>query len=273
MLPAQRSPSTAAEPSTENPMLELFSLTGKVAVVTGAGRGLGAAMARALAGAGARLVLVGRNAEPLGGTAKAIRESGGDADIRTCDVTQHEAFKATIASVLECDGRIDILVNNAGINGRSDFADVSEAAWDEMMAVNLKGPFLTSQAVLPAMIEQGSGKIINVVSVVGELGRPFVVPYSASKGGLRMLTRALATEVAGRNVQVNGIGPGYFVTEMNREIMSDRVFHESRVARVPAGRWGDPDELGGAVVFLASKASDYVSGQIVYVDGGLTASF
>lgn len=250
-----------------------FDLAGKLAVVTGAGRGLGAAMAAALAEAGAALVLVGRNATPLEATASAIEAQGGRVGIHVCDVTRADDVRAMVGAIEKSAGRIDILVNNAGITGRSEFVDVSDADWDEMMAVNLKGPFVASRAVLPGMLERGSGKIINIVSVVGELGRPWIVPYSTSKGGLRMLTRALAAEVAGRNVQVNGIGPGYFVTEMNEAIMKDRDFYESRVARVPAARWGEPDELGGAVIFLASRASDYVNGQILYVDGGLTASF
>jgi gluconate 5-dehydrogenase len=254
-------------------MAGLFDLTGKIAVVTGAGRGLGAAMARALADAGADLILVGRSRAPLEDTAETVRRTGRTAHVETCDVTKSDEVRAVISSILARTGRIDILVNNAGITGRSAFVDVTEGDWDEMMSINLKGPFLTSKAVLPGMIENGSGKIINIVSVVGELGRPWVVPYSTSKGGLRMLTRSLATEVAGRNVQVNGIGPGYFVTEMNRQIMEDRAFYESRVTRVPAGRWGEPDELGGTVVYLASKASDYISGQVIFVDGGLSASF
>lgn len=249
-------------------MTDLFSLEGKVAVVTGAGRGLGAAIATALSGAGARVVLVGRKREPLDSVREAIEEAGGEASVQTCDVADEGEVAGTIGSL----GRVDILVNNAGISHRAEFSEVSEAAWDEVMAVNLKGPFLASRAVLPGMIERQAGKIINVVSVVGELGRPFIVPYSTSKGGLKMMTRALSTEVARHNVQVNGIGPGYFVTEMNRAIMDDATLYRSRVERVPAARWGDPGDLGGAAIFLASRASDYVTGQVIYVDGGLSSS-
>jgi len=245
-----------------------FSLEGKTAVVTGAGRGLGAAIAKALSGAGARIVLIGRNPEPLEEAGKAIARAGGEASVEVCDVTDADAIACTIEAI----GHVDILVNNAGIAHRAEFSDVSEAAWDEVMAVNLKGPFLATRAVLPGMIERRAGKVINVVSVVGELGRPFIVPYSTSKGGLKMMTRALSTEVAKHNVQVNGIGPGYFVTEMNRAIMDDIFLYEARVARVPAARWGDPADLGGAAVFLASRASDYVTGQVIYVDGGLSSS-
>lgn len=250
-------------------MTDQFSLKGKTAVVTGAGRGLGAAIATALGAAGARIVLVGRTREPLEKVRRAIEDAGGQASAEICDVTEAQAVTETMAAV----GHIDILVNNAGISHRASLTDVSEAAWDEVMAVNLKGPFLTTRAVLPGMIERRQGKVINVVSVVGELGRPFVVPYSTSKGGLRMMTRALATEVAAHNVQVNGIGPGYFVTDMNRAIMDDAPLYQSRVSRVPAARWGDPEELGGTAVFLASRASDYVTGQVIYVDGGLSSSF
>ncbi|WP_442580142.1 SDR family oxidoreductase [Mesorhizobium sp. ASY16-5R] len=250
-------------------MNRLFSQEGKTAVVSGAGRGLGAAIAKALSAAGARIVLVGRNSDPLEETGKAIADAGSAASIKLCDITNARAVAATMDAV----GHIDILVNNAGISHRAEFSDVSEAAWDEVMAVNLKGPFLSTRAVLLGMIERRAGKIINVVSVVGELGRPLIVPYSTSKGGgLKMMTRALSTEVAKYNVQVNGIGPGYFVTEMNRAIMDDTALYQARVARVPAARWGDPQDLGGAAVFLASRASDYVTGQVIYVDGGLSSS-
>lgn len=249
-------------------MIDLFSLEGKTAVVTGAGRGLGAAIAKALAGAGARLVLIGRNRKPLEETGAVITSVGREVSFMICDVSDASA----VASVMRTLGPVDVLVNNAGISHRAEFSDVGEAAWDEVMAVNLKGPFLATRAVLPGMIERRAGKVINVVSVVGELGRPFVVPYSTSKGGLKMMTRALSTEVSRHNVQVNGIGPGYFVTEMNRSIMDNKALYESRVSRVPAARWGDPQDLGGAAVFLASRASDYVTGQVIYVDGGLSSS-
>ncbi|MBS7700116.1 MULTISPECIES: glucose 1-dehydrogenase [unclassified Chelatococcus] len=254
-------------------MNDLFSLKGRTAVVTGAGRGLGAAIATALSDAGARVVLIGRKREPLEEVSAAISGAGGETSVEVCDVTDADAIASTMKTITLRYGRIDILVNNAGISHRAEFSEVSEAAWDELMAVNLKGPFLATRAVLPGMIERRAGKIINIVSVVGELGRPFIVPYSTSKGGLRMMTRALATEVAEHNVQVNGIGPGYFVTDMNRPIMDDAPLYQSRVSRVPARRWGDPEELGGTAVFLASRASDYVNGQVIYVDGGLSSSF
>lgn len=254
-------------------MNALFDLHGRIAIVTGAGRGLGAAVARALAGAGAHVTLSGRSPGPLAQTAEAITAEGGRADSLTCDITDRGDVDRLIGTVEERHGRVDILVNNAGITGRAPLVDVTDADWEVMMHTHLTGPFMASRAVLPGMLRRGEGKIINTVSVVGELGRPHVVPYATAKGGLRMLTRSLATEVASANVQVNGIGPGYFVTEMNAPIMNDRAFYEDRVARVPARRWGQPEELGGTAIYLASRASDYVSGQIVYVDGGLTASF
>ena len=251
----------------------MFNLTGKIAVVTGAGRGLGAAMACALAKAGAEVILVGRKPAPLEKTAAAIRADNGDAGVMTCDITSANSIAAMVSSIYASHSRIDILINNAGIQSRAPLTDVAKTTWDAMIETHMTGPFMTCQAVLPGMFAQGSGKIINTVSVLGELGRPFVVPYAAAKGGLRMLTRGLATEVAKRNVQVNAIGPGYFLTEINRDIIDDRAYFDRVVERVPAGRWGDPADIGGAAVFLASRASDYISGQVIYVDGGLTASF
>ncbi len=251
----------------------MFDLTGRIAVVTGAGRGLGAAMARALAKAGAEVILVGRTRAPLEEMAAAIRHDNGRAGVATCDISSSEDIAAMVSGIYARHSRIDILINNAGIQSRAPLPEVAKTTWDAMIETHLTGPFMTCQAVLPGMFAQGSGKIINTVSVLGELGRPLVVPYAAAKGGLRMLTRGLATEVARRNIQVNAIGPGYFLTEINRDIMDDRAYFDRVVERVPAGRWGDPADIGGTAVFLASRASDYVSGQIIYVDGGLTASF
>ncbi|EKX57464.1 5-keto-D-gluconate 5-reductase [Rhodobacter sp. AKP1] len=250
-----------------------FDLTGRVAVVTGAGRGLGAAMAEALAAAGATVVLSGRDPGPLERTTAAIRAAGGAASVTLCDITKRAEVEALVAETEARFGRLDVLVNNAGITGRSALTEVEDADWDLMLRTHMTGPFMACRAALPGMMRRGAGKIVNTVSVLGELGRPWVVPYAAAKGGLRMLTRALATEVAGANIQVNGIGPGYFETEMNAAIVQNEALHAERVARVPARRWGRPAELGGTAVYLASAASDYVTGQIIYVDGGLTASF
>ena len=254
-------------------MSGVFDLTDKIAVVTGAGRGLGAEMAKALDAAGARVTLADRSPEPLERVATIIRDAGGHADCAPCDITRADDVQALVEGVLARNGRIDILVNNAGINSWAPLTDVTDSDWHRMLDTHMTGPFLACRAVLPGMIAQGGGKIVNTVSVAAQLGRSNVVPYSAAKGGLAMMTRGLAAEVAGKNIQVNGIGPGYFLTEMNRQIMDDQAAYEARVARIPAGRWGDPDELHGTIVFLASRASDYVSGQVIFVDGGLSTSF
>ncbi|PTE21078.1 gluconate 5-dehydrogenase [Cereibacter changlensis JA139] len=244
-------------------MSAVFDLSGKVAIVTGA----------AMAAAGAVVTLTGRSAEPLDQVALAIREAGGQADCELCDVTRRADIDALVARVEQRHDRVDILVNNAGIAARSAFVDVTDGDRAAMVETHMTGPFMACRAVLPGMIARKAGKIINTVSVLGELGRPWVVPYASATGGLRMLTRALAAEVAGANVQVNGIGPGYFLTGMNEAIVQDPALYEDRVTRVPARRWREPDELGGTVIYLASKASDYMSGKILYGDGGLSASF
>jgi gluconate 5-dehydrogenase len=251
----------------------LFDLTGRIALITGAGQGLGFSMAQALAAAGATVVMVGRDGSKIEAKANIIREKGGIAMGRICDLLQPDAITALIDETITALDHIDILVNNAGIQARGPLVDFPDGTWDQMLATHMSAPFRLSKAVAPSMIARQSGKIINTVSVLSELGRPMVVPYAAAKGGLRMLTRALAVELAPHNVQVNAIGPGYFVTEMNRELLDDEAYNQAVVKRVPAGRWGDPDELSGAIMFLASDASTYVNGQILYIDGGLTASF
>lgn len=251
----------------------LFDLTGRIALVTGAGQGLGFSMAQALAAAGATVVLVGRDRSKIEAKADIIRQKGGVARGCSCDLLQPDAVTALIDDTIAALGRIDILVNNAGIQARGPLVEFPDVTWDQMLATHMSAPFRLSKAVAPSMIARRSGKIINTVSVLSELGRPMVVPYAAAKGGLRMLTRALAVELAPHNVQVNAIGPGYFVTEMNRELLDDEAYKLAVEKRVPAGRWGDPDELSGAILYLASDASAYVNGQVLFVDGGLTASF
>ncbi|MET0745633.1 MAG: glucose 1-dehydrogenase [Microvirga sp.] len=251
----------------------LFDLTGRIALVTGAGQGLGLGMSRALASAGAAIVMVGRDEERIEACARSVRDTGATAAARTCDLLEPDAVTALVDGTIAEFGRIDILVNNAGIQSRGALVDVPDADWDRMLATHMSAPFRLSKAIAPSMIARRSGKIINTVSVLAELGRPMVVPYAAAKGGLRMLTRALAVELAPHNVQVNAIGPGYFVTEMNRDLLGDQAYRQAVDRRVPAGRWGDPDELSGAILYLASEASSYVNGQVLFVDGGLTASF
>ena len=248
--------------------LALFDLTGRTALVTGGSRGLGFAMARGLAEAGARVVINGRDEAKLGEAVSSLRADGLDADGSVFDVTDAQAVRGAIAAL----GQIDILVNNAGIQRRGAVEALSEADWRLVIDTNLTAPFLVTQAVVPGMVARRSGKIINICSVTSELGRPTITPYTAAKGGLKMLTRGLAAELGRHNIQVNGIAPGYFRTEMNTALLADAAFEAWVRARTPAGRWGDPEELVGAAVFLASRASDYVNGQLVFVDGGMTAS-
>ena len=242
-------------------MNELFDLTGRTALVTGSTRGLGLALARALAGAGARVAVNGRSREAC----EAVLWDGAVA--APFDVTDEQAVAAGVAVL----GRIDVLVNNVGIQVRGPLEEFTLETWRRILDVNLTGAFLVSRAVVPQMLERGAGKIVNTCSVMSRSARATVGPYTTSKGALEALTRSMCADWAPHGIQVNGIGPGYFATEMNEPLKADRQFDEWLRARVPAGRWGDPEELGGAVVFLASRASDYVNGQIVYVDGGLLA--
>jgi gluconate 5-dehydrogenase len=249
-----------------------FDLSGRVALVTGAYRGLGYSIARALAAAGARVVLNGRNADALTEAAQRLQGEGSVADCARFDVTDADAVRAGVAEIAQRIGAIDILVNNAGIQRRHAFVDFPRRDWDDIIATNLTAPYIVSQAVLPAMIERRRGKIIHVASLMSELARPSVVPYTAAKGGIRQLTRGMAVELARHNVQVNAIAPGYFATEMNRALLDDPAFDAWVKQRTPAGRWGQPDEIGGLAVFLASPAADYVTGEMIMIDGGMSVA-
>jgi gluconate 5-dehydrogenase len=244
-------------------MNELFDLTGRTALVTGSTRGLGLALARALAGAGARVAINGRSRE----TCDAVAAGIDGAFAAPFDVTDEAAITSGVATC----GQIDILVNNAGIQMRGPLEQFSLEQWRQVLDANLTSAFLVAREVAPQMIERGRGKIVNTCSATSEVGRETIGPYTASKGALKMLTRAMCADWARHGIQANGIGPGYFATEMNTTLQEDPKFDAWLRARVPAGRWGDPSELGGAVVFLASAASDFVNGQILYVDGGLLA--
>jgi len=250
-----------------------FDLTGLRALITGAGSGLGLAIARGLACAGAEVVLNGRNEEKLATAKKALSKEGLAARIAPFDVTDADRVAASIAEIERQTGAIDILVNNAAMNHRKHLEEFTPDEWRTLMAANLDGPFLVTRALLPAMKARRRGKIINVCSLAADLGRPNIVPYAASKGALRMLTRALAVEVAPSNIQVNGISPGFFKTEMNAALIGDAEFSAWVSRRTPAGRWGEPPEIAGAAVFLASKAADYVTGHVLYVDGGFSAAY
>jgi len=250
----------------------LFDLTGRVALVTGAYRGLGFSIARGLANAGATVVLNGRKPEELAKAAKAITDAGGKADVAVFDITDRAAIAAAVAAVILRHGGIDILVNNAGIQRRGPLVDFPQKDWDEIIATNLTAPFVVSQAVLPGMIAKKRGKIIHIASLMSELARPTVVPYTAAKGGVRQLTRGMAIELAPMGIQVNAIAPGYFATEMNRALIDNAEFNAWVCKRTPAGRWGQPDELAGLAVFLASSASDYMTGQMLVMDGGMSVA-
>jgi gluconate 5-dehydrogenase len=249
-----------------------FALSGKVALVTGAYRGLGFAIAQGLARAGATVVLNGRHLEALDSAAQQLDAQGLAADKAVFDVTDRAAAGAAVAAIEQTHGRLDILFNNAGIQRRHPFADFPQDDWDALIATNLTAPFIVSQAVLPGMIRRKQGKIVHIASLLSELARPNVVPYAAAKGGVRQLTRGMAVELAPHNIQVNAIAPGYFATEMNRALIDNAEFNAWVCKRTPAGRWGQPEELAGLAVFLASSASDYVTGQMLVIDGGMSVA-
>jgi gluconate 5-dehydrogenase len=255
--------------AAENP----FDLSGRLAVVTGGGSGLGLAIARGLAQAGARVVINGRNRAKLDAAAAELAAAGRAVTVHAFDVTDEAAVTAGMADIERSQGPVDILVNNAAINNRKPFDEYTLAEWRALQEANFDGPFLVARAVVPAMKARRRGKIINICSLASDIGRPNIVAYAASKGGLKMMTRALAVELAPHNVQVNGIAPGFFKTEMNTALINDAEFSAWVAKRTPAGRWGDPKEIAGAAVFLASPASDYVTGHLLYVDGGFSAAY
>jgi gluconate 5-dehydrogenase len=253
-------------------MKNLFDLSGKRALITGGTHGLGMAMAKGLGNAGAELLINGHSSEKLASALKEYRSVGLIATGFLFDVTKEDQVKRAIAEI-EKDGPIDILINNAGIIKRIPMEDMEVADFREVIDVDLVGPFIVSKHVGKKMIQHKSGKIINICSMMSELGRNTVSAYAAAKGGLKMLTRNMATEWAKHNIQVNGIGPGYFATEQTKPIRIDgHPFNEFILNRTPSGRWGDPKDLMGVAVFLSSPASDFVNGQIIYVDGGILAT-
>jgi gluconate 5-dehydrogenase len=253
--------------------LKLFDLTGRIALVTGSSKGIGFAIARALASAGASIVLNGRDAAGLGRAQKALAdEHGVMASVAVFDVTDPEAVTQGVAGVERDIGPIEILFNNAGMQHRTPLQDFPLDAWQRITAVNLDSVFFVGQSVARHMIPRGHGKIINICSVQSELGRPGIAPYSATKGAVKMLTKGMAIDWGKHGLQVNGLGPGYFRTELNQALVDDPAFSGWLATRTPTGRWGEVEELGGAAIFLASDASSFINGHILYVDGGITSS-
>ena len=254
--------------------MDLFDLKGKIAFVTGSTDGLGKAMAYGLGKASATVVINGRSSiEKLNSNIEEFRSEGIDAYGYLGDVTKESDVAELIPKIEKEVGPIDILINNAGVNFRFDLIDMPVEKFRNNIDINLLGPFIVSKAVVPGMIARKSGKIINICSMMSELGRNSVGAYAASKGGLKMLTQNMATEWAKHNIQVNGIGPGYFATKLTAPLREkSNPFNDFIINRTPAGRWGLPEELMGAAIFLASKASDFVNGHILYVDGGILAT-
>lgn len=253
-------------------VLDSFRLDGRLALVTGSSAGIGLAIARGLAQAGARVVLNGRDPARLAQAEAQLRSEGLAVESCGFDVTDRAAVDAAIDTIEHETGAIDILVNNAGMQRRAPFAEFAQADWHELMRTNLDSVFQVGQAVARRMLPRGRGRIINICSVMSELGRAGIVPYTASKGAVKMLTKGMAVDLGPQGITVNGIGPGYFKTELNRKLVDDPAFSGWLTERTPARRWGEVEELAGAAVFLASEAGRFVNGHILYVDGGLTAS-
>ncbi|MCX5517251.1 SDR family oxidoreductase [Kaistia defluvii] len=252
--------------------MNLFDLSGRLALVTGASKGIGYAVAEALASAGARIVLNARDETRLEQARAELAAKGYDVRTAAFDVTDPDAVTAGIEAIETEIGPIDILVNNAGMQHRTPLQDFPLEAWRKIVATNIDSVYLVGQAVGRRMIPRGRGKIINIGSVQSEMARPGIAPYTATKGAVKMLTKGMATDWARYGIQVNGIGPGYFKTELNAALVADEAFSGWLANRTPAGRWGDVQELAGAAIFLASDASSFVNGHILYVDGGITAS-
>ncbi|NMA72947.1 MAG: gluconate 5-dehydrogenase [Bacteroidales bacterium] len=253
-------------------MKDQFSLKGKVALVTGGTYGIGMAMAKALGKAGAKIIFNARTAEKIKEAEKEYRDEGYDAYGYQCDVTIEKEVQEMVADISKKHGDVDILVNNAGIIKRIPALEMEVSEFKEVIDIDLVGPFIVSKAVAPGMIKKKAGKIINICSMMSELGRETVSAYAAAKGGLKMLTKNLACEWAEHNIQVNGIGPGYIATPQTAPLRTEgHPFNDFIISKTPAARWGNPEDLEGPVVFLASKASDFINGHILYVDGGILA--
>ena len=251
---------------------DLFSLKGRLALVTGSSQGIGFALADGLAAHGAAVVLNGHSAGTMEEAVAALAARGREARGAAFDVTDRAAVSDAVGWIERDIGPIDILVNNAGMQFRAPLEDFPEDKWQEMLQTNISSVFFVGQAVAKRMIPRGRGKIINIASVQSELARPAIAPYTATKGAVRNLTRGMCADWARHGLQVNAIAPGYFRTPLNRALVEDPEFSAWLEKRTPAGRWGNVEELVGAAVFLASDASSFVNGHVLYVDGGITAS-
>ncbi|WP_339641369.1 SDR family oxidoreductase [Jannaschia helgolandensis] len=250
----------------------LFDLTGKRALITGSSQGIGFALARGLAAAGASIVLNGRTADKLMQAAETLRGEGAKVETLAFDATDHDAVRTAIDGFEADTGPIDILVNNAGMQHRTALEDFPADAFERLLQTNIASVFHVGQAVARHMIARGAGKIVNICSVQSALARPGIAPYTATKGAVANLTKGMATDWAKHGLQCNGLAPGYFDTPLNKALVEDPKFTEWLSNRTPAGRWGKVEELVGACIFLSSEASSFVNGTVVYVDGGITAS-
>ncbi|WP_341364734.1 SDR family oxidoreductase [Thalassospira sp. SN3W] len=249
--------------------LELFSLAGKTALITGSSRGLGRAFAEGLAAAGATVILNGTNSERLSQACKEMSDAGMKVDMSLFDVTDEAAIKAAFDRFDAAGMQIDILINNAGIQFRKPMLELDTADWQRVIDTNLTSAFMIGREAAKRMVKRGHGKIVNIGSLTSELARATVTPYTVAKGGIKMLTKAMAAEWGEHGLQANAIGPGYMLTDMNAALTSNPEFDAWVKARTPARRWGRPDELIGTAIYLCSDASNYVNGQIIYADGGM----
>lgn len=253
-------------------MSDLFSLNNKHILITGSTRGIGRLLAQGVAEHGAEVIINGTNQEKAQQVADELNAQGFKAYAVAFDVTDSQAVQQAIEHIEKDIGPIDVLINNAGIQRRHPFCEFPEKDFDDIVKVNQKAVFIVSQAVARYMVKRNRGKIINIGSMQSELGRDTITPYAASKGAVKMLTRGMCVELARYNIQVNGIAPGYFATELTKPLVENKEFSEWLCKRTPAARWGDPKELIGAAVFLSAKASDFVNGHLLFVDGGMLAA-
>jgi len=249
----------------------LFDITNKKVLITGSTSGIGLVLAEGIAKEGATVIINGRNAEKVKIAVNSLKEKGLQVFGYTFDIAKPEEVESSVAQIENDLGPIDVLVNNAGIQIRGKLEEFELDDWNKVIETNLTGAFVVSKYVVRGMIQRKKGKIINICSLQSELARNTIAPYAAAKGGMKMLTRSMATEWAKHNVQVNGIGPGYFKTAITKALYENQEFNDWLCNRTPVGRWGNPEELVGTVVYLSSEASDFVNGQLIFVDGGITA--